>query len=401
MAKNDQPCAIVFPIRGNNSYGAIRSLGENGIKVIGLDFGTLSANSFSRYCSKVKITNPLEGEERFLEELISLRSRFHSNPVLFPMDDYCVMLLAKHAERLREHFAYSYLSWDSCRKCVDKVEMNKLCEREGIPLPKTFYPMRGDALEHIIENAPFPCIVKPTAKFVIDNERERHFFEFQRRFNSKALVVADRDDLRKKLNTMEELGMPCIVQELIPGDATTLYSHHFYADAHSHTHFDCVHRKWKQIPADFGTVLYSDSNWDPQAVELGKKFVAAAKCKGIGNMEFKKDPRDGVFKFIEINMRAGSSIYRPTVAGVNIALCSYLDLSGQSIPKSPSQEDGIFFVDHIRCIYSLLKRGPQYDFSFKDFLNLVGKKRVGAQFDWRDPLPFLLQPFQIPKGIVN
>ncbi len=395
------PVAVVVPARGNNSLGTIRSLGEKGVRCVALNTGVIAANCFSRYCVSFRVPDPAKHEEGFISTLISLKPKLGPTPVLFPMDDLCVMLFSKYRNVLQEYFRYSYLSWDVFEKCVNKRRMYSLAEKERIPIPRTLSPISMEEVHSIASKISFPSIIKPAGKFELHGDKAFHVFQFCRTYGSKAVRVESPEELIGKYHEALSRGIRCLIQEEIPGDATDLFTLAFYADRNSKILAGFVGRKMRQYPSDFGTVTVGQSVEGARVRELGAQFVRAARYEGIGNIEFKRDRRDGEFKLIEINARTGSFIYLPTASGINLPFVTYCDLLDIKKKWSAVQEENVFWIDIIRDLMLLREfRNSGRRISFHQWSRVWKAKHVHAIFSWRDPLPFLLLPFQCPRSEV-
>ncbi len=62
-------------------------------------------------------------------------------------------------------------------------------------------------------------------------------------------------------------------------------------------------RKLRQNPPGFGVGCYHITQLGPAVAEMGLRFLQAADFRGIANVEFKRDARDGTLKMIECNAR--------------------------------------------------------------------------------------------------
>ena len=104
--------------------------------------------------------------------------------------------------------------------------------------------------------------------------------------------------------------------------------------------------------------------------------------------EFKKDPRDNVYKFIEINPRFWLSHSLTEPAGVHFVYMYYLYLTGQHVKPQLEQKDGINWIYEVRYFLTFLKKRKRGEMTFRDFGKGVKEKRVRS-FAWNDPMPFI------------
>ncbi len=107
--------------------------------------------------------------------------------------------------------------------------------------------------------------------------------------------------------------------------------------------------------------------------------------------EFKLDPRDGRFRFMEVNGR--SVIYNGLLrrAGLDLAGLAWSDqVCGQPEPARPNGWPGVWIHLHADVLYSLLYR--RYDrVAFADFLAPYRRPKIDAVWSATDPFPFITQ----------
>lgn len=88
-------------------------------------------------------------------------------------------------------------------------------------------------------------------------------------------------------------------------------------------------QKNHQFPAQFGTGAHIVSKTVPELFDICLPFFKAIHLKGVAMAEFKKDPRDGVYKFIEINPRFWLTHSLTGAAGIDFVYLYYLSMTEQ------------------------------------------------------------------------
>ena len=339
---------MFFQRGGNNSIGTIRNLGARKIPVLTIDTGIITANSLSRFCRVKKAPDPIKHEEDFIACLEDLGRSAAAPPVLFPMDDLGLLLLVNHRSRLEPYFHYHFMDRDVFEKCVNKRKMYESSIKAGLPTPATHDPVDEKELKGMIGNIRFPCVVKPAGKFELHGDAAEEYFSFYHRYGNKALQADSAESLMDLYRELTKMGIRPLIQELIPGDMTRLYTYAFYIDPSGEVRADFVGRKIRQRPMDFGTVTVGESLDNEEVRELGIRFLHEVGFAGIGNIEFKLDPRTGKFFLMEINARTGSFISLPTASGVNITHIAYCALTGRPYDIPTKQKDHVLWVDLLR-----------------------------------------------------
>ena len=105
-------------------------------------------------------------------------------------------------------------------------------------------------------------------------------------------------------------------------------------------------------------------------------------------IEFKQDPFDCIYKYIEINPRLGMCNFFDTSCGVNNAFTTYQLALGVPLEKSKRMKENVIFVSFYEDLFSRLSDGEYISDIFREYLiNLVKRKHIYIYFSWRDPYP--------------
>ena len=100
-------------------------------------------------------------------------------------------------------------------------------------------------------------------------------------------------------------------------------------------------------PQDHGW-MYGRSFHDPELDEVSLRLLSATGYKGLGGVEFKKDPRDECYKLIEFNTRLGLWDCFGMRCGVDIPYIAYCDALEQPVTPQRTYREGMFWVDFQR-----------------------------------------------------
>ena len=71
---------------------------------------------------------------------------------------------------------------------------------------------------------------------------------------------------------------------------------------------------------------------NPEVAELGLRFFQGVGLRGLANVEFKRDARDGRLKLIECNHRFTAPTGLLRAAGMDLPLFVYNRLTGRPLP---------------------------------------------------------------------
>src|SRR5258705_4181468 len=120
-----------------NGLGVVRSLAGAGIRVVAIDTEINKPTAATRYGAKLRV-EALSGP-RFIEDLLSLRSRFESNPVLFLTQEASVVTVSAERERLASAYRFTLPSHSLMEDLLDKVRFQTRAERLGFHIPRAVY----------------------------------------------------------------------------------------------------------------------------------------------------------------------------------------------------------------------------------------------------------------------
>jgi predicted ATP-grasp superfamily ATP-dependent carboligase len=73
---------------------------------------------------------------------------------------------------------------------------------------------------------------------------------------------------------------------------------------------------------------------EPEVTVLGERFLGAIQFDGLAEVEFKRDPRDGVLKLLDVNPRVWGWHSLCQRAGVDFPYLAYRLARGESVPAS-------------------------------------------------------------------
>jgi predicted ATP-grasp superfamily ATP-dependent carboligase len=110
---------------------------------------------------------------------------------------------------------------------------------------------------------------------------------------------------------------------------------------------------------------------------------------GAATVEFRKDPRDGRFVLMEINVRTVSGQELVTRSGLDVPLIAYRDAMGLPVSVPPPRRVRWFrFGLDFRAFRDLRQARA---LTTLQWLATVLPSRSFAYFAWDDPMPFLVR----------
>jgi D-aspartate ligase len=360
------------------ALGIARSLGRRGIPVWIVHGPVERMAVMSRYCRR-SISWPTADEHAradFLADLCS--SGGLKGWVLFPTDDDTTVLIARHADRL-SGYALTTPGWEFVRQAHDKRLTYKLAAAAGIAHPRTFYPGSREDLESL--DLEFPVILKPAVK------------ESPNRFTrAKAWPAIDRRELMALYDEAARLVPPTtiMVQELLPGGGEAQFSFAALCED-GRPIASVVARRLRQYPVDFGRSSSCVETVDePEVVREAERFLASFRYSGLVEVEFKRDPRDGSLRLLDVNPRVWTWHTLAAGAGVDFSYLQWRLSRGQAVPRSQARP-GVRWIrpatDALAATQLVLTRGESARVVAKTYWRAVEM----APFAFDDPLPALTE----------
>ncbi|HLH71261.1 MAG TPA: ATP-grasp domain-containing protein [Candidatus Dormibacteraeota bacterium] len=356
------------------ALAVVRSLGRRHIPCAIVDNLPRSA-WFSRYVvARVRWRGPMgaPGFEGFLARLG--RERFQGW-VLFPMSDETVTLVAEGRERFQPWYRLTTPSLDVVRLAQDKRRLYALAEELGVPAPRTWCPATADELTAL--DLPFPVAIKPANSALLQVVARR-----------KAFVAWDVGELLAAYRTAVRLvgGDGLLVQELIPGDGAWQFSvGAFCRDG------ECLvtltARRRRQFPVDFGLgSSFVESMEVPELVPLAQRLIRRMRLSGMVEVEFKRDPRDGQFKVLDVNPRAWGWHGLCQDCGVDLPYLQYREACGEPLPACKVRYGPRWrrLLTDLPAAFVEVRRGGLSPLAYaRSFLGPTSR----SVLDLRDPLP--------------
>jgi len=364
--------------------GLVRALATKGVRIVLVD-NEPSAARFSRYVEKFFYCPSVLDEKDFLGFLIQLGTKKGlSGWVIFPTDDETVFFLSKHREELKKMFRVTTPEWNVVKYVYNKKLSYPMAEKVGLPIPQTFYPEKIEDLATF--DLSFPVIIKPAVM--------RNFF---RKTGKKVFLARDRDELKAMYRKVTEIIKPSeiLIQERIPDVANHLYS---FCPLFKNKKVlgRVIAQRIRQHPMDFGHAsTFVKTINIPELEILGTRFLAAINYYGLCEVEFIQDPRDGKFKFLEVNPRIWGWHTIAVRAGVNLPYFFYLDMVGEKV-KTESFKAGIKWIRLVTDIPTAISEIFKRKLGLSSYLESLKGINEFAVFSLSDPLPFFGELLRLP-----
>jgi predicted ATP-grasp superfamily ATP-dependent carboligase len=376
LAAATPPAGAVVLGGDYRALGVVRSLGRRGVPVWVIREGDDGLAARSRYAQRC-LPWPHEREDLQVEYLLGLAGAGAEGWALVPSADTTAGLVARHHAALSERFAVTVPPWATMRFAYDKRLTYPLGEQLGMDVPWTAYP-RGRADVEALAPA-FPAILKPAVKESLN-----------RLTAAKAWRVDDRASLLARYDEACTLVPPGVlmVQELIPGGGEAQLSYTALCEAGLPL-AAVTARRVRQYPPDFGRAsTYVETVDCPEIVAPALALLRELRWTGLIEVEFKRDPRDGRCKLLDVNPRVWGWHTLCGRAGVDFPHLLWLALRGEPLPDVRARP-GVRWVRTTTDLPMAVREIAGRRMSARAYLRSLRGPLEGAIFARDDPRPAL------------
>lgn len=380
IANTDTPVVVIHC--GLGALCIMRTLGYLGVKVYGVTDDPDQYALRSRYCEE-SFVQPLDLEHpgRFTSFLIDLSQKIGRKPILIATSDETAMYVADQYEKLSECYAIGQNGGSIVSGLANKMSMFSIAREHDLPAPATFLPSNLADAERHAKAVEYPVMLK--------GAMGNRLYQL---FGKKMVIVNNEQELLEAYSIMEDPENPnLMIQELIPGTDDQVYIFNGYFDKDSRCLAAFTGRKIRQFPVHVGCASLGECCWIPELADLTTSFMQKIGYRGILDIGYRKDPRDGKYKVLDINPRVGQA-FRLFVSedDLDVVRALYLDLTGQDMPVEVVPREGRRWLIEEFDLISSVHYYQEGVLTFGSWIKSFRKVEESAWFAWKDPVPFLL-----------
>jgi predicted ATP-grasp superfamily ATP-dependent carboligase len=158
-------------------------------------------------------------------------------------------------------------------------------------------------------------------------------------------------------------------------------------------------RRERQHPHEFGrAATYVETVDVPEIEPLAERFLQAIDFYGLVELEFKRDPRDGQYKLLDVNARTWGFHILGAAAGVDYPYLLFADQIGMPVTASRARA-GVGWLRLIADLPTAFLHLARRDFGVRQYLGSLRRARVESVFATDDLLPFFVELATLPGAI--
>lgn len=366
-----------------NAVAFARNLGRLGVTIYASGKpGCRSMNS--RFCKeRFAVPEGVAAAEFWGELLLKKEANRLKGCIVFAFCDESLSFIETNQEELSRLYVLEEFVAEQRRVMLDKQATLVRAREVGVPTPAFWQITTDEDVYKIRDEVRFPVMVKPLNSYAFIHD-----------FGAKLFIIEDDfEEVIEKTNLARSRGHDVMVVEMVPGPDTLLSSYYTYRTPSGERLYDYTKSVIRRWPLNRGGGTFHQSEWLPETAELGWKLFDGVDWQGIANVEFKKDPRDGKLKIIEVNARFTAAHKLVTAAGANIDEIIYCYLTGQNVPGfDPAKTRSMRMWYPIRDFMAYRELSGLNRLSFFGWLKSVfAQKFVISYFSLTDPGPSIAE----------
>jgi D-aspartate ligase len=369
----------------------VRALGQKKVPIVVFSYDDKDMGCYSKYVDEiVRTPSPMIDEKGFIDIIYKYISR-RKDGIIIPCDDVTLCAVARHRAELEQKARVTCGNWSQVERYIDKYQTYVLAEKHGIPAPRFRMVRSNDDFEKILTELQFPLILKP---------RQSHFYS--NLFHVKMVKVHSRSELDMEFDKAFSAGIDMLIQEYIPGDDRCGVNYNtFFWENKPIVEFTA--RKIRLSPPAFGIPTAVEFQTIPEIHEPGRAILRALEYSGYACTEFKRDPRDGVYKLLEVNGRYNRSGLLALSCGINFPWMEYQYVTrGHCDTINPIGQCRKVWIDEFNDFATYIPKMFKFHYSPTQFLKPYFQSHICAVYDPKDIKPFikrLKDSFQVIKKI--
>lgn len=321
------------------AYSLARSFHEEyGIKSLLVNMSSGGPVKGSDICEDLYYEG-LENKDVLLKALQEVGEKYGDKKlILFGCGDWYVRMIIENKAMLLKYYVIPYIDEELMNRIVLKDKFYEILEELHIPHPATFV---YDCKEKtpLTYDFSYPIIAKTA------NSAMYHYAKFPGK--KKVFQFNSKEELEEMLSNLEKstYDYKFLIQDFIPGEDSNMRVLTCYSDQNAKVRFAAFGHVLleEHTPTALGNPCCIINEVQEEVVAQATKFLEHIGYKGFSNFDLKYDPRDGTYKFFEINIRLGRSNFYITGSGFNTVKLIVDDLIyNKELPYTVADKEHLF-----------------------------------------------------------
>ena len=354
------------------TLAAVRSLGRSGLFVAAGHDRAHALAFASQYCrARVRYPDPERDPDAFADALLA-HLRKERYDCFLPMSDAAMKAVVARRAEFAALTNLVTVDRQTLDLALDKRRTIEFALRHGIACPETFFVDDLESLDVLRHRVRYPAVIKPRVGS-----------------GAAGLVFVERpDELADRYRAVHRrFPFPLVQEGLSP--VSPKYGVQCLFNRQGQLRAAVVQRFCRQYPFQGGPGCCFQTVHRPDVLRAGVGLLERLKWRGVAQVEFLEDERDGRLKLMEVNPRFWDSLQMAIQAGVDFPRLLYdVATRGDVPPRLEYRADEVCRsvlpgeLLYLLTSWNRLDMGPS-------FWRLFGPAVGHCLWDRQDPRPCL------------
>jgi D-aspartate ligase len=386
------PVLVLVPPTWIGGLGAMRSLGRFGVPVYGLAHRRRLVPNASRYCAGTfpvgQEGRPVGDPDSLVAGLMTAGDQMGPGAILLAGTDEWAVFIAEHGERLQTRFRFPRMPAQLVAGLASKEGLYALASQHQVATPRIAKPANSDEAATLARALRYPVMLKPVVS---------------RPDVTYKAVAEDPESLLRSYRLMEEApdAPNVMLQEYIPGQDEDVWMFNGYFDGNSRCLAAFTGKKLRQQPPHMGHCSLGVCRQNRAVINTTVRFLQSVGYRGIVDIGYRFDHRDGQYKILDVNPRLGGAFRLFVDAnGLDVVRAFYLDLTDQPVPV-PAPQDGRRWLREDSELLSLVQYRRSDGLRVRDWLRSLRGVQETSTFSLTDPVPFIASMWRLAAETIR
>lgn len=372
------------------ALAVIRSAGRLGIPVYSVRHNAREPATRSRYAAGSLALSPTASEVEWVDALIEMRPQV-GRAILLPIDDLAAVVVNDHQDRLAEHYAVPLAPPGIQRRLISKRELWEVCRELDLPTPRCTFPANETELREQAAEHGYPVVVKRTEPWLPPRDPAAPSVSIAHTPEQLLLAYARMES---------DVAPQVMLQEYVPGGSDAVWTFNGYVGDGGECLCAFTGRRLRQQGPRTGQTTLGICAANDTVDALARHLLRELDYRGIVDIGFHYDRRDGHYKVFDVNARLGSSFRMFTADnGIDVVRAQHLDLTGRPVPDSRIT-NGRKWIDERGDLATSLRLVREGALGLRSWASSLKGLDEAAWWARDDPLPFLRMSIQsLPRAV--
>jgi predicted ATP-grasp superfamily ATP-dependent carboligase len=384
----------------------IRSLGRAGVPVIAFSDRRRDGGRFSFHASGVRSCPSPARSDEFTGWLTDEFQR-GSIDLVAPTSDNVSFAVGEALARLgRKSADAGHAPFEAVRTSLFKGRFGQAMAEVGFPMPPSATPLSLAEARAAAAELGYPLMLKPRSHVGIGTMRGavvRSDDELARGFVPYSINAGNSSALQH----VPELPWPILQRYFALGSVDVISLCGCFDEDGKLVALACA-RKVTQAPRRFGVGTMFEPVPEPSFTSAAIDAVRSVLVTGLFELEVLVDRKSGEHWAIDLNPRGFGQMSLDMARGNDLPRIWYQTVTGIRLPvAAPRTHPPQFWHDAVASYVGFVVRfvrGPQRRRIIEHAVGRAKASKVGAAFEWRDPLPgilFGLAHLRHPRALIR